>query len=118
MIEKCKCIKCIYCKRFYSQGVRIDIYCRCNERELEKKWKLQKAVGYIGAEKKGVFPIKKTPKWCPLEVERGEIKNTRLPQVKKRHSRDFEFFEKDKCDDCLLEERAKEDEAFEEENED
>lgn len=88
MIEKCKCIKCIYCKRFYSQGVRIDIYCRCNERELEKKWKLQKAVGYIGAEKKGVFPIKKTPKWCPLEVERGEIKNTRLPQVKKKeHSK-------------------------------
>lgn len=37
-----------------------------------------------------------------------------VPEFMKDHQNgDFEFFEKDKCDDCLLEERAKEDEAFE-----
>ena len=37
-----------------------------------------------------------------------------VPKSMKDHQNgDFEFFEKDKCDDCLLEERAKEDEAFE-----
>ena len=37
-----------------------------------------------------------------------------VPESMKDHQNgDLEFFEKDKCDDCLLEERAKEDEAFE-----
>lgn len=37
-----------------------------------------------------------------------------VPESLKDHQNgDFEFFEKDKCDDCLFEERAKEDEAFE-----
>ena len=37
-----------------------------------------------------------------------------VPESMKDHQNgDLEFFEKNKCDDCLLEERAKEDEAFE-----
>ena len=37
-----------------------------------------------------------------------------VPESMKDHQNgDLEFFEKDKCDDCLLEERAKEYEAFE-----
>ena len=37
-----------------------------------------------------------------------------VPESMKEHQNgDLEFFEKNKCDDCLLEERAKEDEAFE-----
>ena len=37
-----------------------------------------------------------------------------VPESMKDHQNgDLEFFEKDKCDACLLEERAKEDEAFE-----
>lgn len=37
-----------------------------------------------------------------------------VPESMKDHQNgDLEFYEKNKCDDCMLEERAKEDEAFE-----
>lgn len=52
-----------------------------------------------------------------MAINIHKIKSIRavgVPEFMKDHQNgDFEFFEKDKCDDCLLEERAKEDEAFE-----
>ena len=70
--DKCKCVGCAYCKKYKTNGFgsRYEVHCKTDNQDFINnyfsKHKIQKMPGFIGFENRGVFPIKRTPKWCPL----------------------------------------------------
>lgn len=67
-ITKCKCITCGYCKKIFKEK-NYNVYCTENSGKINKYFnehKIAKMPGFIGYTKRDVFPIKRTPKWCPL----------------------------------------------------
>lgn len=72
-MSECKCKSCPHMKSFRKPGNRRSEYCceHPNQRhilEWFKEKKIQKMVGFL-AYGKGELPLKRTPKWCPIEAE-------------------------------------------------
>ena len=66
-MKECKCITCDKCFKWCT-GKQIQVSCRADNDSIYEYWKthkIKKALGFIGFMKNGIFPIKKTPKWCP-----------------------------------------------------
>lgn len=73
-MTNCKCIDCKYCFKWCT-GKQTQISCKNNSNSIYEYWKehkIQKAVGFIGYMTRNVFPIKRTPKWCPLASQNKE----------------------------------------------
>lgn len=75
MPDMCKCIKCDYAVEHWGKG-RL---CKHPDGEKIQKYfdenNIKKMPGFIGFLKAdGSFPVKKTPKWCPLNSG-GSVKN-------------------------------------------
>ena len=56
-----------------------EVYCEHPDKQYIRDYyaenRINRAEGFIGfINSKGDFPIKKSPKWCPLKVERSEGK--------------------------------------------
>ena len=70
---KCKCISCLYCKIFHVNtlhGIRKEVFCKAPDQRSViryfEKYKPGEIYGFIGFVIHEVFPLKKTPKWCPI----------------------------------------------------
>jgi hypothetical protein len=71
------CKDCPY-KREYGKIGNITKWVRCGHSDQEyirayfETHNISKAIGFIGyINGKGVFPVKKSPKWCPLKWKGG-----------------------------------------------
>lgn len=74
------CKECPYKREYRRYGnTTADVWCKHPDNdfivEYFKKHHISKAFGFIGfVNSKGVFPIKKSPKWCPLKKETAAVK--------------------------------------------
>ena len=70
-MAECKCITCEHCFKWCT-GKQTQISCKGDRDIIYQYWqehKIKKDFGFIGFMKEGVFPIKKTPKWCPKAIK-------------------------------------------------
>lgn len=71
------CKECPYKKEWRKLGnSTAEVMCRHPDskyiREYFEKHNIRKSEGFLGyINSKGVFPVKKSPKWCPLKREKG-----------------------------------------------
>ena len=62
MKNSCICPVCRFCYLYYHGENKKSVYCEnVGVLGLDNK----KGIGFIGYEKNGVFPVKRTPRWCP-----------------------------------------------------
>ena len=71
-MTECKCVNCSNCKHYRTnwRSSRTEVFCRAENQEYINKYftehKIKKMPGFIGYANRDVFPVKRTPKWCPL----------------------------------------------------
>lgn len=72
-----RCEDCPYKQELRSYGNRTkNVYCNHPNRKYIEEYfrehrisKYPTFLGYVNT--KGVFPVKKSPKWCPLKIKGG-----------------------------------------------
>lgn len=87
----CQCNHCEYCKSYQTKGnkfaKRTAYHCKHPDQKAIKQFfdehKMIKMIGFIGFSKTdGGFPIKRTPKWCPINQQSKKVKAMkRIPHM-------------------------------------